>query len=98
MSSPRIDTEITIEDYGCFFSPGDKSYDAIGWLKQIEEHTAAQYANALEVLENETPKALTKGPSGSDNDPHNQPANHSPSASNVLVERRMLDFSECETP
>jgi hypothetical protein len=57
-------------------------------LKQIEEHTAAQYANALEVLENETPKALTKDPSGSDqenNDPHNQPANHSPSASNVLV-------------
>ncbi|WJX35764.1 hypothetical protein P8452_23714 [Trifolium repens] len=100
LSSPRIDTEITIEDYGCFFSPGDKSYDAIGWLKQIEEHTAAQYANALEVLENETPKALTKDPSGSDhenNDPHNQPTNHSPS-SNVLVERRMLDFSECVSP
>jgi hypothetical protein len=61
-------------------------------LKQIEEHTAAQYANALEVLENETPKALTKDPSGSDhenNDPHNQPTNHSPS-SNVLVK---LDLS-----
>nr|XP_027190416.1 transcription factor MYB3R-1 isoform X2 [Cicer arietinum] len=101
LSSPRIDTEITIEDYGCFFSPGGKGYDAIGWMKHIGEQTAAQYANAQEILEIETPKALPKYASGNDQeniDPHNQHGNHSKSASNALVERRMLDFSECETP
>ncbi|CAI8599832.1 unnamed protein product [Vicia faba] len=101
LSSPRLDTEITIEDYGCFFSPGDKSYDAMGWMKQIGEHTAAQYADALEVLENEPPKTLPKDASGDNQeniDPHDLPGNHSNSASNALVERRMLDFSECGSP
>lgn len=78
-----------LQDYGCFFSPGDKSgYDALGWIKQIGEHTASEYANALEVLENETPRALPKGASGNDqenNDPDNQPGNHSTSPSNALV-------------
>ncbi|XP_058785143.1 transcription factor MYB3R-1-like isoform X2 [Vicia villosa] len=101
LTSPRLDTEITIEDYGCFFSPGDKSYDAMGWMKQIGEHTAAQYADALEILENETPKALPKDAfedNQENKDPHNQPGNQSNSASNALVERRILDFSECGSP
>lgn len=41
-------------------SPGDRSYDAIGLMKQISEHTAAAYANAHEVLGNETPETLLK--------------------------------------
>lgn len=60
----------------------------MGWMKQIGEHTAAQYADALEVLENESPKALRKDASGDNQeniDPHNQPGNHSNSASNALV-------------
>lgn len=78
-------------------SPGDRSYDAIGWMKQISEQTAAQYANAHEILGNDTPKALPKDASGSNrdgdqenNDPHNQHGNHSESASNALVK---LDFT-----
>lgn len=63
-------------------SPGDRSYDAIGLLKQISEHTAATYANAQEILVNETPKALQKDNyQGSPN----QPGNHSQLASNALV-------------
>ncbi|XP_061376087.1 transcription factor MYB3R-1 isoform X2 [Gastrolobium bilobum] len=84
LSSPRIDTELTIE---------------------VSEQTAAQYANAQEILGNEVPKALPKDASGNDrdgnkenNDPHNQRGNHFQLASNALVERRILDFSECETP
>ncbi|TKY58282.1 Myb-related protein 3R-1 [Spatholobus suberectus] len=105
LSSPRLDTEMTIEDFGYLMSPGDRSYDAIGLLKQISEQTAATYANAQEILGNETPKALPKDASGNDkdrdqenNDPSNQPGNHSQLASNALIERRTLDFSECGTP
>ncbi|KAL2346906.1 hypothetical protein Fmac_000906 [Flemingia macrophylla] len=105
LSSPRIDTEITIEDFGFFMSPADRSYDAIGLMKQISEQTAAQYASAQEILGNETPKALAKDTSGIDRDgdqenidPHNQDRNHSQLASSALVERRILDFSECGSP
>ncbi|KAJ1415711.1 SANT/Myb domain [Sesbania bispinosa] len=104
LSSPRFDTEITIEDFGYFMSPGDRSYDAIGLLKQISEQNAATYANAQEILGNETPKALPEDASGNanrdqeNNDPLNRPGNRSQLASNALVERRVLDFSECGTP
>ncbi|MED6110735.1 hypothetical protein PIB30_045596 [Stylosanthes scabra] len=107
LSSPRIDTEITIEDFGIFMSPCDRSYDAIGLMKQVSEQTAAQYANAHEILENETPKALSKDASGpgnnrdenkENNDPQKQPGNHSQLTSKALVERRVLDFSECGSP
>ncbi|KAH1110365.1 hypothetical protein GLYMA_04G080600v4 [Glycine max] len=84
LSSPRIDTEITIE---------------------ISEQTAAQYASAQEILGNETPKALPKEASRNDRDgdqenidAHDQHGNHSQLASSALVERRVLDFSECGTP
>uniref|UniRef100_A0A0R0FQH1 MYB/HD-like transcription factor n=1 Tax=Glycine max TaxID=3847 RepID=A0A0R0FQH1_SOYBN len=105
LSSPRLDTEITIEDFGYFMSPGDRSYDALGLLKHISEQTAATYANAQEILGNETPKALPKDASENDKDkdhennyPVNQSGNHSQLPSNALIERRTLDFSECETP
>ncbi|KAG4963152.1 hypothetical protein JHK82_039823 [Glycine max] len=105
LSSPRLDTEILIEDFGYFMSPGDRSYDALGWLKQVSDQTAATYANAQEILANGTPKALPKDASENDKDrdhennyPANQPGNHSQLASNALIERRTLDFSECETP
>ncbi|XP_057718381.1 transcription factor MYB3R-1-like [Arachis stenosperma] len=98
LCSPRIATEIAIEDYGYLMSSGNRSYDAIGLMKQISEKTAATYANAQEVLENKTPKALPKNASlndkeggQEDNDLQKQPAKHS------QMERRILDFSECET-
>ncbi|KAL2318215.1 hypothetical protein Fmac_032091 [Flemingia macrophylla] len=105
LSSPRLDTEITVEDFQYLMrSPGDISYDAIGLLKQISEQTAATYANAQEILGNETPKALPKDQSGNDedknqeNNPPSQPGNQSQLASSALIERRTLDFSECGTP
>lgn len=42
-------------------SPGDRSYDAIALMKQLSEHTASAYADAMEVLGNETPQSLLKG-------------------------------------
>ncbi|XP_019457867.1 PREDICTED: myb-related protein 3R-1-like isoform X2 [Lupinus angustifolius] len=104
LSSPRFATEITIEDFGYFISPGDRSYDAIGLMKQVSEQTAATYANAQEILGNETPKALKKDATGNkdgnheNNDPRKQAGNNSQLAINSLMERRVLDFSECGTP
>ncbi|KAK8980247.1 hypothetical protein V6N11_061461 [Hibiscus sabdariffa] len=107
---PRIDTEITIEDIGYLMSPVERSYDAIGLMKQLSEHTAAAYADALDVLGNETPESIIKGrgignPNNMDKE-NNQSENHSHLASNILdnrtiflqAERRVLDFSECGTP
>ncbi|KAE8700415.1 Myb-related protein 3R-1 [Hibiscus syriacus] len=99
---PRIDTEISIEDMGYLMSPVERSYDAIGLMKQLSEHTAAAYADALEVLGNETPESIIKG-RGIDNpnniDKENSQSENRPHlASNVLAECRTLDFSECGTP
>ncbi|XP_054795020.1 transcription factor MYB3R-1-like [Prosopis cineraria] len=103
LPSPRLDTEITIEDFGYFISPGNRSYDAIGLMKQVKEQTAAAYANAQEILESVTPKAKDSSGHVRDTDQENkghpnQPVNHSQVPRNALVERRILDFSECKTP
>ncbi|GAV91103.1 Myb_DNA-binding domain-containing protein [Cephalotus follicularis] len=106
LPGPRIDTDITIEDIGYFMSPRDRSYDAIGLMKQLSEHTAGAYADALEVLGCETPDTILKERQSSDqnmdqekyNLSHNKLENHSHLASNVSTERRILDFSECGTP
>lgn len=46
------------QDIGYFMSPGERSYDAIGLMKQLSEHTAAAFADAQEVLGNETPDSI----------------------------------------
>ncbi|KAH7524207.1 hypothetical protein FEM48_Zijuj06G0094700 [Ziziphus jujuba var. spinosa] len=102
---PRIDTEITIEDFGYFMSPGNRSYDAIGLMKQVSEQTAAAYANAQEILGDETPETLfqrrTSHERREQENNHvrpNQLQSHSHLPQNILTERRTLDFSECGTP
>ncbi|GFP80259.1 myb-related protein 3r-1 [Phtheirospermum japonicum] len=58
---PKVDTDITIEDMGYYLSPGDRGYDAIGLMKQLGEQTAGAFADAQEILGNETPETLLKG-------------------------------------
>ena len=71
------------QDFGFFKSPeGERSYDAIGLLKQVGEQTAATYENAQELLKNDTPKAVPEDASGNDNSPS---ANNSKLTSNALV-------------
>lgn len=86
------------QDIGYFMSPGDRSYDAIGLMKQISEQTAAAYANAQEVLGNETPKSLLKEKLNRDtqekeniNVPSNQLGNRSSLPPTILV-RQFLDI------
>ncbi|WOG81393.1 hypothetical protein DCAR_0100540 [Daucus carota subsp. sativus] len=86
---PRVDTDITIEDIGFFTSPGERSYDAIGLMKQLSEHNAATFADAQEVLGDETPDSLLKKRC-SDKEKGD-------STSNIITEGRTLDFSDCDT-
>ncbi|KAG7545323.1 Homeobox-like domain superfamily [Arabidopsis suecica] len=100
LQSPKLPPEITFEDIGCFMSPGERSYDAIGLMKHLSEHSATAYADALEVLGNDTPETilkkrqLNKSIQGKENQhqPHDQLGNRS------QVECRTLDFSDCGTP
>lgn len=41
-------------------SPGDKSYDALGLMKHLSEHSAPAFAHAQEVLGSDTPETLLK--------------------------------------
>ncbi|CAI9755656.1 unnamed protein product [Fraxinus pennsylvanica] len=96
---PRVDTDITIEDIGYLTSPGDQSYDAIGLMRQLGEQTAAALADAQEILGEETPQTILKERClkklEEEKDNNSCPTG---STSNVLTERRALDFSDCGTP
>lgn len=39
-------------------SPGDRSYDAIGLMKQLSEQTAPSIADARQILGSETPETI----------------------------------------
>lgn len=88
LPGPRVDTDITIEDIGYFVSPRERSYDALGLMKQLSEHTGPAYATAQEVLGDETPDSILK----------KKYADKARQESNLLSERRVLDFSECGSP
>ncbi|PWA86424.1 Homeodomain-like protein [Artemisia annua] len=88
MPGPRVDTEITIDDIGYYVSPRERSYDALGLMRQLSEHTATAYATAQEVLGNETPDSLV----------NKRYAERTSQESNLVTERRVLDFSECGSP
>ncbi|XP_068647752.1 transcription factor MYB3R-4-like isoform X2 [Aristolochia californica] len=97
----RFDTDIGFEDLGFFMSPGDGSFDAIGLMKQLSEHTATAFAEAQEVLSSGTRadastslvnEKLPGDQISSDENPNDGMKNPLPS------ERRVLDFSGCGTP
>lgn len=92
LPGPRVDTDITIEDIGYFVSPRERSYDALGLMKQLSEHTATAYATAQEVLGDETPDSILKKKYAEKREMMSQ------QQSNLVTERRVLDFSECGSP
>ncbi|PWA71899.1 Myb-related protein 3R-1 [Artemisia annua] len=89
---PQIDTDITLADVeGYVTSPGERSYDALGLMNQLSEQSASAYANAREVLGDETPDSLLKKRLLQNSESSRQD-------SNILSERRVLDFSDCVSP
>ncbi|KAL6533919.1 hypothetical protein OROHE_013752 [Orobanche hederae] len=100
---PRVDTDITIEDIGYSLSPADQSYDAIGLMKQLGERTAGAFADAVEILGDETPETLLEEKCSVKKEAETENI-HSPNShkehysSNIKIERRTLDFNECGTP
>ncbi|KAF3441924.1 hypothetical protein FNV43_RR15839 [Rhamnella rubrinervis] len=101
---PKINTDMTFEELEFIFSPGMISYDAIGLMKQMTEQTAATITNAREVLVGDycesSPKTILFADQDStrknNNFHHNEKENIPPN--DVLMERRVLDFSGCGTP
>ncbi|CAN6974297.1 unnamed protein product [Brassica oleracea var. botrytis] len=89
LHSPRFDTDITIEDMGYIFSPGERSYGSIGLMTQRNELTSAFAAfDAMEVslsASNYDDARKMKELDKENNDP-------------LLAERRVLDFNDCESP
>ncbi|CAA0838367.1 Myb-related protein 3R-1 [Striga hermonthica] len=105
VQGPRVDTDITIEDIGYFLSPGDRSYDALGLMKQLGEQTAEAFVDAQNVLGEETPETIMKGKcfvdrKAADKENHCSPSSNRdlPISASTFTERRTLDFSECGTP
>ncbi|MCD7469523.1 DNA binding transcription coactivator transcription factor [Datura stramonium] len=92
LSSPRYDTELAFEDLALFMSPGDRSYDAIGLMKQLSEQTAPSIADARQILGSETPETIL---SKRNSKKQKADENCALLASNSMGERRTLDFSEC---
>lgn len=66
-------------------SPGDRSYDAIGLMKEVSEQTAAACASAQEVLGNETPQSLLKGRRGKYENHHKDKKNHFTNSRSTLA-------------
>ncbi|GAB2275685.1 hypothetical protein Dimus_010439 [Dionaea muscipula] len=105
----RFDADFTIEELGFFMSPMERSYDAIGLMKQINVQSADAYADAREVLGNDTPESILKQRCLKDqcmeqenNDVQDSEHGCHHLSSNITehfqTEPRTLDFSECETP
>ncbi|ERM98598.1 transcription factor MYB3R-4 isoform X1 [Amborella trichopoda] len=100
-----------IEDLDFFMSPGEKSYDAIGLMRELSGHTAAALAEAGEILANGnrdmcSSPAKENGPINQSHIkettqyPDNELLNLIPLPDSALFcsEARVLDFSGCDTP
>lgn len=74
-------------------SPAERSYDALGLMKQLGEQSASAFADAQAVLGDETPETLLKkknlrnenADKESTNISNGEPEHHSPMGSNIMV-------------
>ncbi|URE48793.1 hypothetical protein MUK42_14582 [Musa troglodytarum] len=106
-AASKVDTGASKwRDMGYLMSPGDQSYDAIGLMRQLSEHTAAAaVAEAQEVLTSGSPVRTCNEPQ-SDNkkfsdenaDPDDKELGNHHMPSKIMTEARVLDFSGCGTP
>lgn len=105
LSGHGIEADFFYEDIPYYMSPGDRTYDAIGLIRQLNEQSASAVAEAREVLASGKPddassdrrssgnEKVLKGHEagrGIDNLASKQPNN--------VVEGRVLDFTGCATP
>uniref|UniRef100_A0A804I5E4 Uncharacterized protein n=1 Tax=Musa acuminata subsp. malaccensis TaxID=214687 RepID=A0A804I5E4_MUSAM len=99
----RISTDM-FEDIGYFLSPGDRSYDAIGLMKQLSEHTAAVVSEAQEILRSGNPIKMPHEPKfdkkkfSEENVEPDKELDNQCVPSKIMAEARILDFSGCGTP
>nr|AXY87639.1 transcription factor MYB3R-4-like protein [Cymbidium sinense] len=92
--------DFTCEDFRYFMSPGERSYDALGLMKQLSEQNAGVIAEAQEILFNGGQKlnfdnVESKNSSQENEGSAKEQENLIPMPSNVVAEGRVLDFSGC---
>ncbi|KAG8045758.1 hypothetical protein GUJ93_ZPchr0008g13146 [Zizania palustris] len=82
-----------------FVSPADRTYDALGLVKQINVQTAAALAEAREVLASGTPSNNTNSDKENKENPDavKEPG-PTKLQTKIMAEPRILDFNECITP
>lgn len=75
-------------------SPGDRSYDAIGLMKQLSEHTAETFADAKEILAMGASETLATERCSSNNaqDPDHQLDNPQVLVLNTVTEQLNLSL------
>ncbi|XP_042461517.1 transcription factor MYB3R-1-like isoform X2 [Zingiber officinale] len=93
-----ISSDLTFEDLGYFMSPGDRSYDAIGLLKQFNAHTAEVVAEAQELLRSGSPVTLEDKKLSEESADCGKELKILQMPSTIVTEARVLDFSGCGTP
>ncbi|XP_040385775.1 transcription factor MYB3R-1-like isoform X2 [Oryza brachyantha] len=82
-----------------FVSPADRTYDALGLVKQINVQTAAALAEAREVLAS---GGQSENRNSDKENMENRNTKKEPGATilqaKIMAEGRILDFNECTTP
>lgn len=79
-----------MQDIGYFVSPRERSYDALGLMKQLSEHAASAYATAQEVLGDETPDSIL-------NKKYAEKVEKSRQESNLLVHALFIFINRCSS-
>ncbi|KAF8643689.1 hypothetical protein HU200_066749 [Digitaria exilis] len=77
-----------------FVSPAERTYDALGLVKQISKHSAAAAVEACEVLGS---GSRTSDKENKENTDDKEPETRK-SKTKILAEARVLDFDEYSTP
>lgn len=86
-----LDFLVCFQDLSYFMSPGDRSYDAYGLMRQLSEHTAAVVAEAHEILASGKSKEdvslckLEEGNSSKENSQTKEMVSHTLKPPNIKV-------------
>ncbi|EXB37516.1 Myb-related protein 3R-1 [Morus notabilis] len=90
---PGLDTDIPLQELDYFLSPVMRSYEAMAFMRQMSEQAAEYYPEmSSKTAITSTGQDLT---CKDDSFLHDEKENVPP---NILMERRVLDFSGCGSP
>ncbi|KAF0888668.1 hypothetical protein E2562_016469 [Oryza meyeriana var. granulata] len=90
---------VDVQFQGSYFvSPADRTYDALGLVKQINVQTAAALAEAREVLASGGQSEKNSDKENVENSDAKKERGATKLQAKITAEGRVLDFNECTTP